>query len=285
MAEQPEVIQKELEETRHALAEKLEQISTKISGTVETVTDTVTNVTDTVANMTETVEDTVQSVADSVSGTVESVKDTVSSMGETASETVEAVRQAFNLPEHIRQYPWAWVGGSVVLGFIGGKIFAPRSSHTAESTAFAQGSGYQPKPAEAPSPAVSASNGKSYLGSTTSDSGSTSNSWLSGIMEHFGTEIDKLKGLALGTLFGVTRDMVSKSLPESLKDQVSNLFNEFTEKVGGEPIKQHILDDADQDASKGNDHEHGDTYTTGMDRPVGATGGKSKAGVGYSDRR
>jgi len=285
MAEQPEVIQKELEDTRHALAEKLEQIGTKISGTVETVTDTVSNVTDTVASMTETVESTVQTVADSVSGTVESVKDTVSSMGETASDTVEAVRQAFNLPEQIRQHPWVWVGGSVVLGFIGGKLLGPRSSHTPESSAFAQGSGYQPKPAEMPSPPASASNGKSYNG-TTSDSGGQTSSMLGGIMQHFGSEINKLKGLALGTLFGVTRDMVAKSLPESLKEQVSTLFNDFTEKAGGEPIKEPIMEDSNQEATKGTDHERdNDTYSTTMDRPVGATGGKSKAGVGYSDRR
>src|SRR5206468_919653 len=126
----------ELEETRHALAEKLEQIGEKISGTVETVSETVSGVTETVTNVTEALGGTVQAVADTVSGTVESVK-------ETAQETVEAVKHAFNLPDQVRAHPWIWVGGSVAVGFVAGKILLPRvGRHTPEAVAFTRGEGY-----------------------------------------------------------------------------------------------------------------------------------------------
>jgi ElaB/YqjD/DUF883 family membrane-anchored ribosome-binding protein len=297
MADQPEVIQHELEQTRHSLAEKLEQIGEKISGTVETVTETVSNVTETVSNVTEAVEGTVQKMGDAVSGTVESVKETVENVGEKAAETVESVRHAFNLSEQVQNHPWACFGGSVLLGFIGGKLAGGLfSSRTHEAESFVSGQGYYDR-AAAPEQGSymptgdgwSRDHGTSPQAADTSSSSSSTGltgSWLSGLMQQFGPEIDKLKGLALGTLFGVARDMVSQSLPETLKDQVTHLFNDFTEKAGGNPIEGSVLGESSQgDAGGSQGAEHAQSSSTGMDRPMGAPERKSKAGVGRSDRR
>jgi len=300
MAKEPEVIQQEMDETRSALAEKLEQIGTKISGTVETVSETVSGVTEAVTNVTEAVEGTVQNLSDAVSGTVESVKDTVTSVGETASETVEAVKHAFNLPEHIRNNPWVWFGGSVVLGFIGGKIFAPGGRHTREADSFSRGQGYndgagagQPPPA-ATGNGWSQGNGAAQPAQPAAEStSSSSGSWVGSLFQHFGGEIDKLKGLALGSLFGVARDVVSQSLPEALKDQVVNLFNDVTKKAGGETIQGPVLgessqeDDAGshQEAASSKGDEHDPSYSAEMDRPLGAAERKGKAAVGKPHRR
>lgn len=291
MAEQPEVIQQELEDTRHSLANKLEKIGEKISGSVETVTETVSNVTETVSNVTEAVEGAVQNVAQAVSGTVESVKETVETVGEKAAETVESVKQAFNLSEQVQNHPWAWFGGSVVLGFIGGKLAGGLfSSRTHEAESFVHGHGYYDR-AAAPEQGSYLPTGDGWArdhgpsqqaADTTSSSGTGSTgSWLGSLFQQFGPELDKLKGLALGTLFGVARDMVSQNVPETLKDQVTHLFNDVTEKAGGQPIEGSVLGDAG--GSQG--AEHAESSSTGMDRPMGAPERKSKAGVGRSDRR
>jgi len=286
MAQEPEVIQREMDDTRHALAEKLEQISEKISGTVDTVTDTVSSVTETVANVTEAVEGTVQTVAETVSGTVESVKDTVSAVGEKASETVEAVKEAFDIPEQVRRNPWLWLGGSIVVGFVGGKLLMPARSRTPEASSFARGRGYYAATEEESHGAPPrAGNGKHTTAPTESISSKTT-SMLGNLFQRFGPEIDKLKGLALGTLFGVSRDMISKSLPESLKDQVTTLFNDFTEKAGGQPIQGSVLDEnQDSEQSKGGDHESDNPDSAKMDRPLGAVERQGKATVGQANRR
>jgi ElaB/YqjD/DUF883 family membrane-anchored ribosome-binding protein len=291
MAEQPEVIQQELEETRHALAEKLGQIGEKISGTVETVSDAVSNVTATVSNVTDAVEGTMQNVADAVSGTVETVQQTVSTVGEKATETVDAVRHAFNLPEQIHNHPWAWFGGAVVLGFVGGKFLVPHRSYRAEAESWDH---HGPRAGAAESQAAPAFKSPDESHEETAPQRAEhretdSSSWLGSLFQHFGGEINKLKGLALGTLFGVTRDMVSQALPETLKDQVVNLFNDVTEKVGGEPIQGAVLGEAaakgqQSESDKGGDHEHDKQHPepAKMERPVGAAERKGKERVGHT---
>jgi ElaB/YqjD/DUF883 family membrane-anchored ribosome-binding protein len=251
MAEEPEVIEHDIEQTRHDLAEKLEQIGEKISGTVETVTEAVSNVTQTVGSVTEAVEGTVQSVAQTLSGTVESVKETVASVGEKASETVEAVKEAFNLSEQIRRRPWLWVGGSVAVGFAAGKIFAPHTTHfTPQAESFVHGTGYYPSREEEERPMTG--NGRRWHEEQPAASTERSEgpSMLSGLAQQFAPELSRLKELALGTLLGVARDMIVEAVPEPLKDQVQSLVNDFTEKVGGKPIQGSVLGESEHDSSE-----------------------------------
>lgn len=281
MAEEPEVIQKELDETRHALAEKLEQIGEKISGTVETVSETVAGVTETVTNVTESLGDTVQNVAESVSGTVESVKETVATVGEKAQETVEAVKQAFNLPDQVRAHPWLCVGGSVAVGFVAGRLILPRfSSHTQEAQSFVRGNGYYAEP-QAEEPRPSYDYRRESTSSTSESTLGKAGSWLSSLVQNFGPELNKLKELALGTLFGVTRDVVARSVPESIKEQVQGVFNDVTEKVGGKPIQGSVLDESNEESSS----QHGDS---GHGEMASAQHGEDRQGretAGRSNRR
>jgi ElaB/YqjD/DUF883 family membrane-anchored ribosome-binding protein len=254
MAQESEVVHQDLEDTRHALAEKLEQIGSKISGTVDTVSETVSSVTESVTNVTEAMEGTVQAVADSVSGTVESVKDTMTAMGEKASETVEAVRQAFDIADQVRRRPWLWLGGSVAAGFIAGKIFFPHRNHSPEAKSFATGSGYHPAQPEPP-PQPAYTNGRSQEHRDEEPAGeSTATSGIGGILggltEQFAPELNRVKELALGTLFGVARDVVAKAVPDSIKDQVQSVFNDVTEKAGGKPIQGTVLDESAQETEQ-----------------------------------
>jgi hypothetical protein len=276
MADEPEVIQQELEQTRSALAEKLGAIGEKVSGTVE-------NVTETVENVTETVEQ-----------TVEAVTGTVQAVGETAQETVEAVKQAFNFSEQYQNHPWLFFAGSVALGFVGGKFVENLGSRRERARephfhSHRNGNGhaetYATRAAERffdePMPTAPADqgNGKAREPEATG-------SWLGKFAEHFGSELNKLKGLALGTLFGVARDMITQAMPTKLKSELGNVFDSMTETAGGKPIHGPILEDEEQEGpepTKGEEREKSDQSE--MDRPVGAAQGKGQTGMGKSHRR
>jgi hypothetical protein len=285
MADEPEVIQQELDETRHALAEKLGVIGEKISGTVETVTDTVENVSETVEH------------------TVEAVTDTVEAVGETAQETVEAVKHAFNIPEQVQAHPWLWFGGSIVVGFLGGKLIPmPGTSrgrereHEHDTGQPSYGNGYsgrhaaeffgEPSYREAAYTPEARSdfdghNGANGHGATAAPK----QSWLSKLTEQFGSELNQLKGLALGTLFGVARDMVTHSAPSSLKSQLVDVFNNITQAAGGKPIQGEVMPESGDDSETGKGGAHAESDTAEMGRTVGSTEGKGQASMGRPNRR
>jgi ElaB/YqjD/DUF883 family membrane-anchored ribosome-binding protein len=273
MADQPEVIQRELEETRSALADKLETITGKISGTVENVTESVETVTNAVEN------------------TVEAVSETVEAVGETAQETVQAVRHAFDIPEQVRQHPWLWMCGAVAAGFVAGKVLAsptaqPRHRKRRHVSGYgrtyagrAAGDFFSEHPHERRH-----TNGFSTEAPQDSAEHAESKTWLGTLAERFAPDINKIKGLALGTLFGVTRDMISQSLPRSLKTEVANVIDNITASAGGKPIQGHVLDeDAGETQSKGADDGKSDDAE--MERPVGTAQGQSKASMGRPHRR
>jgi len=60
--------------------------------------------------------------------------------------------------------------------------------------------------------------------------------WLSEVNELFGTEITMLKGLAIGTVLGVVRDMITQSVPEQMQPQLADVMDSITAKLGGKPI-------------------------------------------------
>jgi len=110
------MIEREMEQTRASLVEKVAALESQVVGTLETATSTVK---DTV----ESVKDTVTSVKEAVTGTVETVKDKVEHSVETVSDTV---RDAFDVRTHIRSYPWACVGAATFAGFGLGMLFGNR---------------------------------------------------------------------------------------------------------------------------------------------------------------
>jgi len=255
MAEEPQVIHEQMEETRTALADKLGQLTDKITGTVETVQETVDNITGTVESVEKTVERTVESVAD-----------TVESVGESAQETVHAVQEAFNIPKQFEQHPWLFFGGSVLLGFLGGKwLTSPQqqrhggnvsSSRVADHMAdfMAQSSAAtSQRPADYTSQASEGWNRGMGGSESTNGHGSTaaaeSTSWFGGLVEKFMPDLNKLKELALGTMFATARDLVTQNMPQSLKTDIVNLFNDVATHAGGKPIQGTILEEGHEQNS------------------------------------
>jgi len=220
--EREEVIRQQMEETRTSLVEKLETLE-------HTVAETVTAATETVSNVKEAVQETVDSVKGSVQDTVESVKET------------------FDVPAQIRRYPWLFFSGSMVLGYVGGRMLHRadwfRGAYTAPDaryyaapafeTAVPRTNGFQQpamgEPAE-PRPVAAAPAKPRQKG------------WLESLTESYSSELAKLKGLAIGAALGLVRDSLVKSAPENLRSQVAEVMNTLTTKLGGEPIHGPVLD-------------------------------------------
>jgi len=231
MDNEPEVIRHQMEETCQSLQEKLEVLEQQVLSTVQEGRQTV-----------EAVRETVESVKDSVQETVENVKgtvqDTVSSVKDTMHDTVESVKETFNLERHVREHPWTMIAGAAAVGFLGGKLvlhmMPPRPRMTMPtSRAYATSAG----PRQAEPTFREKSNG-----AAAAQRGPEKPNFLSKIASQYSEEIEKVKGLAIGTLAGVARDYISKAAPPELAKRLSEVVDRVTTKLGGQPMQEPILD-------------------------------------------
>lgn len=231
MAEEPEVIQEQMEETRSALADKLGALGQKISGTVDTVSDVV--------------EETASAVAE-----------TVENVTETAEEAVEAVKETFNIPKQFDRHPWLFVGGSIALGFVGGKLLFSAQQRARE---FAQPSTtqkaeemprYMSQPAEYTAEASRGGNRIKKHGRKETGNGhgkapreSESTGLLGGLVQRFLPDLNKLKELALGTVFATARDLITQNMPQNLKKEIVHVMDDMAVHAGGKPIQGKVLEE------------------------------------------
>src|SRR5439155_7129759 len=126
-----------------------------------------------------------------------------------AENAVGAVKNFLDIPRHVDRHPWLMMGGSVLLGFLGGRLLLPRTRAAEESLASEPAGGYTPTSygysapaAQAPEPARAPEERQ--------EDGAARESWLTRLGDQFGGELSKVKGLAGGTLLGVARDMISQ---------------------------------------------------------------------------
>ena len=110
--ESPELIEREMEQTREWLTEKVSLLENKVIGQLNSATDTVQGTVDSVQETVHSVKTAVQDTVQSVS---ETVKDSVRSMAEGMKETLD-------VHKHVQQNPLAMVGGAAALGFLTGLI-------------------------------------------------------------------------------------------------------------------------------------------------------------------
>lgn len=185
--ESPELIEQRMQETRNSLTEKVSMLEDHVVGTVQTATSAVK---DTV----ETVKDTVQDMKSAMTETVSSVKDTV--------------KQTFDISSHVRDYPWAMVGGATALGFVTGLFVSGRresSSGSGSTRAFEQVPRYNAEPmAAAPASQTSSRPG-----------------WLDKLLERAGDELYKLGESALNQALTSLQQSVHQNVPK-LIDNVQN---------------------------------------------------------------
>lgn len=253
----PEVIRLQMEETRTSLQEKLETLEQQV---VNTVQDSVTAVTDTVESVKAAVQDTVDTVKDTFQETVDTVKDTVQgtvdSVKDTVTDTVDSVKDHLDITHHVERHPWAMFLGSAAVGYFG-TCLLEHSSSTPHRTALPPG----------PVPAGEPFTGESQRRRFTDDGQRTAarrteeakqetptENWWSSLNEAFGPELAKLKGLAIGTVMGIARDMIASSVPPPMVQELSQVIDNVTVKLGGHPVQANLLGDSCMGGGNGKHH-------------------------------
>jgi len=234
MEPEERAIRRQMEETRSALTEKLGTLEQQVVGTVQ--------------DATSAVGDTVATVKDSVQDTVDNVKDTV-------QDAVQTVKDSMNLPRHVERYPWPMLGGSVVVGFLIGRLFTKSATRMNEPAPAFQSA----VPTRTNGLQVDTGLGDRYREPRTKlDAPPAKASWLGEMKDKLQPEIDKLKGMALGTTLGVVRDMVVQAVPAQLGPKLREVIDDITEKLGGQALEGSV-------ASHFAPHDE-----SGVERPQGA---------------
>jgi len=217
MADQPEVIRQQMEETRASLTEKLEALESQVSGTVQATTEAVTE-------------------------TVEAVKDTVENVTEAVKETAHSVAETFNVKVQFQRHPWGMFVGTVAVGCVAGYLLSSKRERT-------EGNGYCEENAERTAGSFSSAPSQATFRQEPQTSWAPPQPSTPAPQKHEETArtgwlwdtLGRLKGLAVGSLMGVVRDLTERALPESLRDRVTQEIDHLTSNLGGEPIHGHLL--------------------------------------------
>ena len=124
------------------------------------------------------------------------------------------------------------VGGAVAVGFVAGKLLTqvPAVRRTAGRVAET----FRPTAQRFTSAAASTAG-------AVGAAASTAGNWLSTLESMFGPEIKQAKELAIGALLGMVRDTAVQAAPDTMRDQVREIIDGFTSKLGGKPVEGSVL--------------------------------------------
>jgi ElaB/YqjD/DUF883 family membrane-anchored ribosome-binding protein len=174
----------------------------------------------------------------------EKVTDTVQGVKDRVQETVDTVKEAFNIGHQVQKHPWAMFGGSVLVGCLGGYLFPPRKTwqrplnlenHPVSHQPRAQGIGSGPECRDGYAAE------QSLKAAARPVSNSPEPGLLDSLADKYAEEINKLKGLAIGTVTAVVRDMMATSLPKEIGAELSEVMDSITAKLGGKPIHDPVF--------------------------------------------
>jgi len=200
--EQPELIEREMEQTRESLTEKVSLLEQKVVGQIQSAADAVQ---DTVQCVKSAVQDTVQSVTGTVSHSVQSLTD--------------GVKDVLDIQRHTRENPWAMVGGAAAAGFVTGLlVFRRESSGTS-------------LPAYQPTPFTSEPAGRPAAPSV-----SHRPAWLNDLFDMAGQEFKKLAEQALAAATTSLRQTVQTGIPKLIERAVPDVGACRTDQATGDGV-------------------------------------------------
>ncbi len=156
------------------------------------------------------------------------------------NEAMSSVRDALNVSRQAHEHPWLLVGGSVVAGYVGGRLL-----DSMEGGRFPSHLSLPVRP-EQFLPEDSEVRQRIETEPPPRRSGSF---FLKALTDTFAPEFNKLKRVALGVAMGLMCDRISESVPPQLKGDLTDLMDRFTVKLGGQPTPPGY------DPLKGDDRE------------------------------
>ena len=187
--------------------------------------ETRTAMTDKIETLEHQVVGKVQAASAAVSETVQTVKDSV-------QETVATVKDTFDLPRQVDRRPWTMFAGATALGYLGGYLLSRTNGKQARISAVSQHmvptlvSGHGAPDGREPASTVRVAEKPG---------------WVSLLDDKFHAEIVQLQGLAVGTLLGLVRDIVTNAAPQPMERQVKEIVNGITVKLGGQVLEGRIV--------------------------------------------
>lgn len=205
------LIRHQMEQTRASLQEKLETLENQVV--------------DSVQDAAHTVKDTVQLVKDAVEETVGTVRGSV-------REAMCSVKETLDVTHQVREHPWMMMLGSVAVGYVGERLLEQVENQMAPSSSPA----FHSEPSRASS--YTETNGKAAWEANRSSGVS---SWLHSLAEEYRPELNSLKSLAIGTAMGIVRDMVRSNAPPQVGEQLADVVDSLTSKIGGKPIQGPVI--------------------------------------------
>jgi ElaB/YqjD/DUF883 family membrane-anchored ribosome-binding protein len=183
MDPQPDVIHKQIEETRSSLTEKLETLEAEVKDTVESAKE---------------------AVQETFTTAKETVQDTISSVKETVHTATETVKRTFDLHYQVDQHPWGMLGLSFVGGLVGGAFLAGRMRSSRRRAVRS----------DETSPAAAWSR-------VTHDE-SRRPGFVDRLAAKLGGEVERIQDAAINALSGLVADVSRKAIP-ALKDAFEDL--------------------------------------------------------------
>jgi ElaB/YqjD/DUF883 family membrane-anchored ribosome-binding protein len=197
MDPQPDVIHKQIEETRSSLTEKLETLEAEVKGTVQTAKETV-----------ETAK--------------ESVQETISTVKETVHNAKETVKRTFDLEYQVDRHPWAMLGLSLVSGIACGAFLGGRMTNGSRLARRMSEASAAPPERGGTSPAAA--------WSRLTHEEPARPGFMDRLSGQFGDEFEKVKDLAISTLVGVVSDVAKRSIPalgNAVEEMVANAASQL----------------------------------------------------------
>jgi ElaB/YqjD/DUF883 family membrane-anchored ribosome-binding protein len=195
-----------IEDTRSAIAEKLDILEGRVRETVEGAQSSVEDIVKTVTN---TVDTTVEAVRHGVEGAQSTLEEMVETVKETVGDTVETVKRTLDVPHQVDQHPWLMFGGATLAGYLLGSWGGSRTSpafSTNGSSSFAAGTIADMSASHATHDCIPPSDSESSVHPQLQGMGSS-------VLEQLKDEIAIIKVAAVGALISTLREMVKQAVP------------------------------------------------------------------------
>jgi ElaB/YqjD/DUF883 family membrane-anchored ribosome-binding protein len=146
------------------------------------------------------------------------VKATIDSGAESFKEKVEqvaqSVKETFDLQHQLEQHPWAMLGGSLVVGYLAGRVLRERGiSSTTGRAATADGhvaSNLEPPPAAMELPATDRPSSETCSHRT--ESKNSAPTFLEELTQQLAPELNELKALAIRVTAEFLREVIEQTL-------------------------------------------------------------------------
>src|SRR5207302_7262901 len=138
-------------------------------------------------------------------------------------EAACSLQETFNLQHQTQAHPWAMLGGSVAAGYVLGSLLPDAESirHDLASAGAALARHEESRSAAA---SHFAAPGRTEKQSMLSGA-------LGSLVSQFGPEIQKVKGLAIGSAMGLLRDLLKSELPRQLTSDFEQIVDSVTTKL------------------------------------------------------